>query len=99
MHTSVLIIYCLAALVASLAGGSLPSLLRLTHHTRLQLATRFGIVSAPAILLFSGGKVCHQFVGELSRRELDDLLAQANVLARVAKTSARQTVAQTPESI
>jgi thioredoxin 1 len=41
------------------------------------LATRFGVVSAPAVLLFSGGRVCYQFVGELSRRELDELLARA----------------------
>jgi len=41
------------------------------------LAARFGIVSAPAVLLFSGGTVCYQFVGELSCRELDELLARA----------------------
>jgi rhodanese-related sulfurtransferase/thiol-disulfide isomerase/thioredoxin len=41
------------------------------------LAARFGVVSAPAVLLFSGGKVCYQFVGELSRRELDELLTRA----------------------
>jgi thioredoxin 1 len=41
------------------------------------LAARFGIVSMPAVLLFSGGTVCYQFVGELSRRELDELLARA----------------------
>jgi thioredoxin 1 len=41
-----------------------------------KLTVRFGIVSAPAILLFSGGMVCYQFVGELSRRELDELLAR-----------------------
>lgn len=42
-----------------------------------ELMVRFGIVSAPAVLLFSGGTVCYQFVGELSRRELDDLLTRA----------------------
>ncbi len=42
------------------------------------LAARFGVVSAPAVLLFSDGTVCYQFVGELSRRELDDLLARAS---------------------
>jgi thioredoxin 1 len=41
------------------------------------LAARFGVVSAPAVLLFSGGTVCYQFVGELSRRELDELLVRA----------------------
>jgi thioredoxin 1 len=42
-----------------------------------ELAACFGIVSAPAVLLFRGGTVCYQFVGELSRRELDELLARA----------------------
>lgn len=42
-----------------------------------ELAGRFGIVSVPAVLLFSGGTVCYQFVGELSQRELDELLARA----------------------
>lgn len=41
------------------------------------LTARFGIVSAPAVLLFSGGTVCYEFMGELSRRELDELLARA----------------------
>ncbi len=42
-----------------------------------ELTVRFGIVSVPSVLLFSGGTVCYQFVGELSRRELDELLARA----------------------
>jgi len=40
------------------------------------LAARFGIVSAPAVLLFRGGVVCYQFMGELIRRELDELLVR-----------------------
>jgi thioredoxin 1 len=40
------------------------------------LAVRFGIVSAPAVLLFRGGVVCYQFMGELTRRELDELLVR-----------------------
>jgi len=42
-----------------------------------ELAARLGIVSVPAVLLFSGGAVCYEFMGELSRRELDELLARA----------------------
>ncbi len=51
MQTTVLIVYCLAALAASLAGGSLPSLLRLTH-TRLQTALSFvaGLMLGMALL-------------------------------------------------
>jgi len=51
MHTTVLIGYCLAALAASLAGGSLPSLLRLTH-ARLQTALSFvaGLMLGMAML-------------------------------------------------
>jgi thioredoxin 1 len=38
-----------------------------------ELAARFGVVSVPAVLLFSGGTVCYQFVGELSRADMDEL--------------------------
>ncbi len=41
------------------------------------LAARFGVVSAPSLLLLRGGTVCYQFVGELSRGELDELLTRA----------------------
>ena len=41
------------------------------------LAARFGVLSAPAVLVFSGGTVAYQFIGELSRHELDELLARA----------------------
>lgn len=41
------------------------------------LAARFGVVPGPCLLLLRGGTVCHQFAGELSRRELDELLARA----------------------
>lgn len=41
------------------------------------LAARFGVVSAPSFRLLRGGAVCYQFVGELSRRELDELLTRA----------------------
>lgn len=51
MQTTVLIVYCVAALAASLAGGSLPSLLRLTH-ARLQTALSFvaGLMLGMALL-------------------------------------------------
>jgi thioredoxin-like negative regulator of GroEL len=42
-----------------------------------ELAARFGIGSVPSLLLLRGGTVYYQFVGELSRRELDELLARA----------------------
>ena len=43
-----------------------------------ELVSRLGIVSVPAVLLFNGGIVCYQFIGELSRRELDELLLRAD---------------------
>lgn len=51
MQTTMLVIYCVAALLASLAGGSLPSQLRLTH-TRLQTALSFvaGLMLGMALL-------------------------------------------------
>jgi thioredoxin-like negative regulator of GroEL len=42
-----------------------------------ELAARFGIVSVPAVLLLKGGTVGYQFIGDLSQRELDELLARA----------------------
>jgi zinc and cadmium transporter len=51
MPTTVLIVYCLAALVASLVGGALPSWVRLTH-TRQQTALSFvaGLMLGMALL-------------------------------------------------
>jgi zinc and cadmium transporter len=51
MQTSVLIGYCVAALAAALAGGSLPALLKLTH-ARLQTALSFvaGLMLGMALL-------------------------------------------------
>jgi len=51
MHTTVLIVYCVAALAASLAGGALPALAGLTH-TRLQTALSFvaGLMLGMALL-------------------------------------------------
>ena len=39
-----------------------------------------GVPAAPGLALFSRGAVWYQFSGELSRRELDDLLAQTTLL-------------------
>ena len=44
------------------------------------LAERFGIPSAPSLVLFSQGVVCYQFTGEVSRGELDEMLARARLL-------------------
>lgn len=38
------------------------------------LATRFGIVSIPTILVFKGGEVCRKQVGALPKREIEALL-------------------------
>jgi thioredoxin 1 len=57
--------------------GGLATIAKASPTESPGLAARFGIVSVPTILLFSGGTVCYQFVGELSRRELDELLARA----------------------
>ena len=35
---------------------------------------------APSLVLFSQGAICYQFVGEVSRGELDEMLARARVL-------------------
>lgn len=41
------------------------------------LGAQLGVASAPSLLLLRGGAVSFQFVGDLSPRELDDLLAHA----------------------
>ena len=43
-----------------------------------KLLARLGIVSVPAVLLFNDGTVSYQFMGELSQRELHELLARAD---------------------
>ena len=43
-----------------------------------EMLARFGIISLPAVLLFNGETVCYQFMGELSQRELHELLARAD---------------------
>jgi thioredoxin-like negative regulator of GroEL len=41
-----------------------------------ELRRHGGITSAPGLVLFNRGAVSYQFLGELSRSELDDLLSQ-----------------------
>jgi thioredoxin 1 len=55
-------------------------ILRLDVERSLRLAERFGVPSAPSLVLFSQGVVCYQFTGEVSRGELDELLARARLL-------------------
>ncbi len=50
------------------------------------LAERFGIPSAPSLVLFNRGVVCYQFTGEASRGELNELLGRASLLG-VARES------------
>ena len=69
----------LLALLADLAtrSRSFITIAKASPTESPELMARFGIVSVPAVLLFSGGTVCYQFMGELSRRELDELFARA----------------------
>jgi thioredoxin 1 len=53
---------------------------RLSGDGSCGLAERFGVPSAPSLVLFSRGVVCYQFTGEVSRGELDELLARASLL-------------------
>jgi len=52
------------------------------------LAERFGVPSGPSLVLFSRGVVCYQFTGEVSRGELDELLARASLLGVARETEA-----------
>lgn len=63
-----------------------------------ELAQRCGVPSVPGIALFHHGAICYQFTGELSQRELDDLLGQADLLAQSAPLSAGRSTSPAPES-
>jgi thioredoxin-like negative regulator of GroEL len=56
------------------------SVFRINAGASPDLAQRCGVPSAPGLALFHQGAVCYQFRGELSRLELDDLLAHASHL-------------------
>jgi len=53
---------------------------RLSAEGSSWLAEPFGIPLAPGLALFSRGTMCYEFIGEASRRELDELLARAITL-------------------
>jgi thioredoxin 1 len=53
---------------------------RLSGDGSSGVAERFGVPSAPSLALFSQGVVCYQFAGEVSRGELDEMLARAILL-------------------
>jgi thioredoxin 1 len=59
-------------------GNHLAMIAKTSLKKSPELVSRLGIVSVPAVLLFNGGIVCYQFIGELSRRELDELLRRAD---------------------
>lgn len=52
------------------------------------LAERFGVPSAPSLVLFNQGVVCYQFTGEVSRGELDEMLARARLLGSAREPEA-----------
>jgi hypothetical protein len=45
------------------------------------------VLVAPGLILFHQGAVCYQFIGEVSRHELDEVLTHATVLTH-ARTAA-----------
>ena len=59
-------------------GHHLATIAKASLTESREMVARLGIVSVPAVLLFNGGIVCYQFIGELSRRELDELLIRAD---------------------
>lgn len=77
---------------------------RLSADGSSGLAERFGVSSAPSLVLFSRGLVCYQFMGEVSRGELDELLARASLLGawpgkpKLRLTDARRLARCAPET-
>ena len=49
------------------------------------LAARFGITSVPTLLCWHRGSVCYEFVGELSRSELEDITEKLSLLNRAGE--------------
>lgn len=45
-----------------------------------KLPSDLSLPPAPSLVLFSRGAICYQFIGEVSRGELDEMLARARVL-------------------
>lgn len=86
--TPVLLAFCIAGcsachrlltLLAAAAPrcGGFVTIAKADRNESPALAARFGICSVPAVLLCRGGTVSYQFIGDLSRPELDEMLAQA----------------------
>ena len=61
---------------------------RLNVERSSGLAERSGVPLAPGLALFSRGAICYQFIGEASRRELDELLVRASTLGVARETEA-----------
>ena len=61
---------------------------RLSGDGSSGVAERFGVPSVPSLVLFSQGVVCYQFTGEVSREELDEMLARASLLGAARKPEA-----------
>jgi thioredoxin-like negative regulator of GroEL len=61
---------------------------RLSGEGSSGVAERFDVPSAPSLVLFSQGAVCYQFAGEVSRGELDEVLARARLLGLARKPEA-----------
>ena len=60
-------------------------ILRLDAERWSGLAERVGIPLAPGLALFSQGAMCYQFVGQASRRELDEVLARVRALGMIGE--------------
>lgn len=60
------------------------SILRLDVAELPASARSCGLLTGPGVALFHHGTLCFQFSGELSRQELDDVLALADRLAQKA---------------
>jgi len=74
------------------------TVLRINAAESPELVHRCGVPSVPGLALFHQRAVCYQFSGELSRRELEDLLTRANLLAQTATTLASRTLSPPSES-
>lgn len=61
-------------------AGERLRILRLNAESSPELAERLRIPLASGLALFSRGGMCYQFIGEPSRRELDELLVRASSL-------------------
>jgi thioredoxin-like negative regulator of GroEL len=46
-----------------------------------ELTKRLGVPLAPGLMLFSRGVLCYQFIGDVSRQELNEILTRARSLS------------------